>query len=67
MIITFNKLKKSTIEILLMAANIAGCVYKFYPINQTASYLMMPYLAWVSFASLININIWYRNKDRKLD
>jgi tryptophan-rich sensory protein len=49
-----------------MAANIAACVYYFHPINKYAAYLMVPYLAWVSYATALTFNIWLRNK-RKLD
>lgn len=56
-----HKLGLSTIEISLLTANIAACIYAFYPINKTAAYLLLPYLAWVSFATAINFNIWKRN------
>lgn len=58
---------KATAEIGLLAANIAACIWAFYPINKTASYLLVPYLAWVSFASLLTFNIWQRNKGKKMD
>ena len=58
---------KASAEIVLLAANIGACIYTFYPINKNAAYLMMPYLAWVSFASLLTFNIWIKNKDRKIE
>lgn len=33
----------------------------FAKINKTASYLLYPYLAWVSFATLLNLSIWILN------
>lgn len=34
----------------------------FYKIEKSASYLLIPYLAWVSFASILNFSIWVLNK-----
>jgi len=62
---SYHKLGLATVEIFLMAANIAACIYAFYPINKTAAYIMLPYFAWVSFASLLTFNIWTRNKNKK--
>lgn len=33
----------------------------FYKIDKRASYLLVPYLTWVSFASLLNFSIWILN------
>ncbi|MFC1649559.1 TspO/MBR family protein [Patescibacteria group bacterium] len=33
----------------------------FYGINKNAAYLLIPYLIWVSFASLLNFSIWQLN------
>lgn len=33
----------------------------FWDINKTAAYLLIPYILWVSFASLLNYSIWMLN------
>ena len=36
--------------------------YKWFKIvNKTAAYLLIPYVAWVTFAMLLNASIWYLN------
>lgn len=35
---------------------------KFYKIDKKASFILIPYLAWVSFATVLNYNIWLMNK-----
>lgn len=47
--------------ILLLWALIAATVWKFYPLDRRAAYLMLPYLAWVSFATLLNAALWMLN------
>lgn len=37
-------------------------IKKFAKINKTASYLLYPYLAWVSFASVLNLAIVFLNR-----
>lgn len=37
------------------------CIRAFFPINKMASYLLVPYLLWVSFATILNASIWYLN------
>ncbi len=36
-------------------------IVRFYKISKTASYLLWPYLLWVSFASVLNYFIWHLN------
>ncbi len=36
-------------------------IKKFWPINKTASYLLIPYVLWVSFAGILNLSIWLLN------
>jgi tryptophan-rich sensory protein len=36
--------------------------YYFYQIKKSAAYLYIPYIAWVSFAGVLNYFIWQLNK-----
>jgi tryptophan-rich sensory protein len=45
------------IEIIMLWLTIAISIKTFYKINKTASYLLVPYLLWVSFASVLNFAI----------
>lgn len=46
---------------LVLDVFIALCVITFLPISQTAAYLMLPYLAWVTFACFLNYSVWKMN------
>jgi tryptophan-rich sensory protein len=49
------------LEIVFLLAAILATAAAFYPFSRTAFYLMMPYAAWVSFASILNFKIWQLN------
>ena len=51
-------------EVLLLWLSIAACVVLFAPISTTATLLMVPYLAWVAFASALNFSMWRLNRAR---
>ncbi len=36
-------------------------IRKFYPVSKLAAYLMVPYLLWVSFATILNLSLWMLN------
>lgn len=50
------------IEIILLWLMIYETYLKFSKIDKIASYLMLPYLAWVSFAAVLNASLWWLNK-----
>jgi len=58
-----RKPKWAFAEVVCMWGAIAGTIYQFYGINPTASYLMIPYLGWVTFAAALNFRIWRDNPD----
>ncbi len=50
------------IEVILLWLMIFETYSKFVKINKIAGYLFIPYLLWVSFASVLNISIWWLNR-----
>lgn len=51
----------SGIEILILWLMIYETYSKFIKINKIAGYLFIPYLLWVSFATVLNVSIWWLN------
>ena len=45
-------------EIVLLWLAIAATTVTFFRSSQVAGWLMTPYLAWVSFAAVLNFTIW---------
>ncbi|NYZ74046.1 tryptophan-rich sensory protein [Candidatus Micrarchaeota archaeon] len=40
---------------------IAATIWKFYGVSKNAGLLLVPYILWVSFASVLNLFIWMMN------
>ena len=49
------------IDIAALAAAILATILDFRPISPAAAWLLSPYLAWVSFAAILNFSIWRLN------
>lgn len=49
-------------DIVLLGAAIVWTMIAFHRLDKTASYLLAPYLAWVSFATYLNAGIWLLNR-----
>ena len=51
----------SFIWIILLIALVILMIIKFYSINKVSSYLQIPYLLWLVFASILNFSIFLLN------
>lgn len=58
---SFHWLPTSIIEILVLWGFIAAMIITFRKIKPVAAYLQIPYLLWVSFATILNIAFWWVN------
>ncbi|MBB3308535.1 tryptophan-rich sensory protein [Rhizobium sp. BK196] len=56
----------AVVEIMMLWAAILATIIVFHPMNGAAAMLLVPYLAWVSFAAVLNLSIWRRNRSRTL-
>lgn len=62
--ITFFGMQSPGLALLVIAflwALILITIIRFYAIKKMAAYLLIPYLLWVSFASILNFAIWQLN------
>ena len=57
----FNLIGVALIEIILLWTSIAAMIYLFYKIKPFAAYLNIPYLLWVSFATILNAGYYFLN------
>jgi translocator protein len=49
------------LDIVLVWLSIIATIAGFYPIHAVAALLLLPYLAWVTFAAALNFAIWRLN------
>ena len=50
------------IDIILVLLSLAWGMIKIYPHNRMIAYLQVPYLTWVSFATVLQATITYLNR-----
>jgi len=51
----------SLAEIVVLWLLIAATISRFWPIDRLAALLLVPYLAWISFASALTLSLWRLN------
>lgn len=49
------------VEIIFLWLAILLTIFQFHKIDKRAAYLLIPYLLWVSFASILNLAVWILN------
>jgi tryptophan-rich sensory protein len=54
------------VEIVVLWAAILATIILFQRVSLGAALLLVPYLAWVSFAAALNYSIWRRNRSKEL-
>ena len=52
------------VEIVLLWTAIVATIAAFHPIHAAAAWLLLPYLAWVTFAAALNFSVWRLNLGR---
>ncbi|MEC7695866.1 MAG: TspO/MBR family protein [Planctomycetota bacterium] len=52
----------SMVEVFFLWLAILMTIRAFWPLSRWASLLLVPYLLWVSFASILNVAIWQLNR-----
>ncbi len=57
-----NNILLALIEIILLWLIIYETYHVFKQIDKKASYLLIPYLAWVGFATILNGSIYWLNR-----
>lgn len=48
-------------EIICLWVSILATIAMFFSVNETAAYILIPYLCWVTFAAALNFRIWRLN------
>ena len=58
----FHRPGWAMVDIIALWVFIVVMIFIFYRINKVAALIQIPYLLWVSFASVLNAAIWMLNK-----
>ncbi len=53
---------KALVIIALLCLLLVECIYSFSKVSKPAAWLLVPYILWVSFASVLNYFVWILNK-----
>lgn len=58
----YKNLLLAFVIIIAMIFYVVKTILAFSKIDKKASYLLYPYLAWISFASILNFSVWFLNR-----
>ena len=51
----------AAVVVAVLAALVVATIAVAFPVDRRAAYLLAPYLAWVAFATALNVRIWQLN------
>jgi tryptophan-rich sensory protein len=51
------------VELIVLWLLIAATIAAFWRLHRVAAVLLVPYLAWVTFAGALNLSLWQLNPD----
>jgi translocator protein len=57
----FHLIGIACIEIILIWLAVLAMILQFYKVNRWAAKLQIPYLLWLSFATVLNASVWWLN------
>jgi translocator protein len=57
-----HRIDLGLLDIMLLWLFIIVTIIFFYPVNLIAALLLLPYLAWVTFAAALNFAVWRLNR-----
>ncbi len=57
----WQQLGWALVEIIVLWLLILGTILLFARVNKTAAWLLVPYISWVSFATILNYGFWRLN------
>ena len=58
----FHSPALALVDIVLMVITIILTIFSFSSFSKPASWLLVPYITWVSFATFLNYSIWILNR-----
>jgi len=50
------------VQVVFLLAAIAATAASFSKVSRTAALLLVPYLQWIGFASVLNFSVWCSNR-----
>lgn len=52
------------VEVVFFLGAIVATTMVFFQVNAVAGWLMVPYIVWVAFATILNLEIWRLNREK---
>lgn len=59
-----RRLDLAFVDLAALWLSIVAMIVTYHPVSETAALMMVPYLAWVTFAGALNLAIWRMNRGR---